>query len=58
MNDGDPISTGLYSEPIRRDNYDMEEVGFRLLLPLRLHDRHDKGARMSDGSVVRPGLFI
>ncbi|KAJ6018172.1 hypothetical protein N7451_001551 [Penicillium sp. IBT 35674x] len=59
MSDGDPVSAGLYSEPVRRDDYDMEEAGFRLLLPfaLRQYDHHEEGARMSDGSVVRPGSF-
>lgn len=59
MNDGDPVYTGLYSEPTRRDHYDMEETGFRLLLPfaLRPNDHQKKGARMSDGSLVKPGSY-
>ena len=59
MNDGDLIPTGLYSEPIRRDHYDTEEAGFRLVLPyaLRPDFRDEEGARMSDGRLVTSGSF-
>ncbi|KAJ5701866.1 hypothetical protein N7488_009414 [Penicillium malachiteum] len=36
MNDGDPVPTGLYSEPLCRGHSDTEEAGFRLLLPFAL----------------------
>ncbi|KAJ6010775.1 hypothetical protein N7451_002187 [Penicillium sp. IBT 35674x] len=59
MSDGDPVLAGLYSEPMRRDDHDMEEAGFRLLLPfaLRLDFRSEGGARMSDGGMITPGSF-
>ncbi|KAJ5937712.1 hypothetical protein N7454_004054 [Penicillium verhagenii] len=59
MKDGDSVPAGLYSEPVRRSDNCVEEAGFRLLLPfaLRLNDRHDQGARGSDGTLVRQGSF-
>ncbi|KAJ5703627.1 hypothetical protein N7493_011552 [Penicillium malachiteum] len=59
MNEGDPVPTGLYSEPVCRAHYDTEEAGFRLLLPfaLRPDPRDDQGARMSDGRLVESGSF-
>ncbi|KAJ6008132.1 hypothetical protein N7540_012108 [Penicillium herquei] len=54
LNEGDPVPTGLYSEPVRRDRYDTEEAGFRILLPYTLRQGcgGDQGARMSDGTMV------
>jgi hypothetical protein len=46
----DLIPTGLYSESVRRREYDSEEAGFRLLLPFGL-----QRAKMSDGSSVKSG---
>ncbi|KAF3016568.1 hypothetical protein E8E15_000471 [Penicillium rubens] len=60
MNDNDPVPTGLYSEPVRRRDYDMEEAGFRLVLPFALRPgffRDEDGARMSDGRPVPSGSF-
>lgn len=53
----EPIPTGLYSESVRRRDYDSEESGFRLLLPfgLRPDFRDEDSARMSDGSLVTSG---
>ncbi|KAJ5561754.1 hypothetical protein N7535_003785 [Penicillium sp. DV-2018c] len=56
----DPVPTGLYSEPVRRSDYDMEEAGFHLVLPFPLQPgffRDEEGARMSDGSPVSSGSF-
>ncbi|KAJ5975131.1 hypothetical protein N7481_008838 [Penicillium waksmanii] len=49
---GNPIPTGLYSEPVRRSNYDMEEAGFHIVLPFGL-----RRARMSDYRLVTDGIF-
>ncbi|KAJ5871208.1 uncharacterized protein N7529_003561 [Penicillium soppii] len=59
MNEGDPIPTGLYSEPLLRNYHDTEEAGFRLLLPFALRPdfRDQEGARMSDGRLVESGSF-
>ncbi|KAJ5720810.1 uncharacterized protein N7483_008744 [Penicillium malachiteum] len=58
MNDGDPVPTGLYSEPTCRSNSDSEEAGFRLLLPFALRpDYSDQAARTSDGGLVAAGSF-
>lgn len=59
MTDGDPVPAGLHSEPVRRDYYDMEEAGFRLLLPFALRPDFcdEEGARMSDGTLVTSGSF-
>ncbi|KAJ5277799.1 hypothetical protein N7524_003952 [Penicillium chrysogenum] len=60
MNDNDPVPTGLYSEPVRRGDYDMEEAGFRLVLPFALRPgffRDEEGARMSDWRPVTSGSF-
>lgn len=56
-NDHDPIPTGLYSESVRRRQYDSEEAGFRLLLPFGLRPDFcdENGARMSDGKLVTSG---
>ncbi|CDM36772.1 unnamed protein product [Penicillium roqueforti FM164] len=51
FDENDLIPTGLYSESVRRCQYDCEEAGFRLLLPFWDHD----GARMSDGTSISPG---
>ncbi|KAJ5725252.1 uncharacterized protein N7483_006609 [Penicillium malachiteum] len=52
MNDGDPVKTGLYSEPTCRYHNDTEETGFRLLLPFPLNR-----AKLSNGSQVRPDSY-
>ncbi|KAJ6133733.1 hypothetical protein N7523_000055 [Penicillium sp. IBT 18751x] len=60
MNDNDPVPAGLYSEPVRRGVYDMEEAGFRLVLPFALRPgffRDEDGARMSDRRPVTSGSF-
>jgi hypothetical protein len=60
MNHNDPVPTGLYSEPVRRRDYDMEEAGFRLVLPFALRPgffRDKDGARMSDGRPIPSGSF-
>ncbi|CAG7924649.1 unnamed protein product [Penicillium olsonii] len=59
MNEGDSISTGLYSEPLSRDRHDTEEAGFPLLLSFLLRPdlRDEEGARMSDGRLVESGSF-
>ena len=59
LNEGDPISTGLYSEPLTRNYYDTEEAGFCFLLPFSLRPdlRDTEGARMSDGRLVTSGSF-
>ncbi|KAJ5206010.1 hypothetical protein N7491_003368 [Penicillium cf. griseofulvum] len=50
FNENDIIPTGLYSESVCRCEYDIEEAGFRLLLPFR-----DYNARMSDGTSISRG---
>ncbi|CAG7962390.1 unnamed protein product [Penicillium nalgiovense] len=50
FNENDIIPAGLYSESVRRCEYDTEEAGFRLLLPFRAHNE----ARMSDGTSISP----
>ncbi|CAI7652690.1 unnamed protein product [Penicillium manginii] len=50
--EGDSIPIGLYSEPVRRSNFDMEEAGFHIVLPFDL-----RRAKMSDGRSVTDGLF-
>ena len=57
--EGDPVPTGIYSEPVDRGAYDSEETGFRLLLPFALRaDIPDAdGARRSDGSLVPSGSY-
>ncbi|CAP99979.1 hypothetical protein PCH_Pc22g26910 [Penicillium rubens Wisconsin 54-1255] len=60
MNDNDPVPTGLYSEPVHRGDYDMEEAGFRLVLPFALRPgffRDEEGARVSDWRPVTSGSF-
>lgn len=60
MNDNDPVPTGLYSEPVHRGGYDMEEAGFRLVLPFALRPgffRDEEGARVSDWRLVTSGSF-
>ncbi|KAJ5899930.1 hypothetical protein N7495_004674 [Penicillium taxi] len=60
ISDGSPIPTGIYSEPVRRDHYDTEETGFRLLLLLTLRIRFyssDARVRISDGRLITPGSF-
>ncbi|KAJ5704069.1 hypothetical protein N7493_011207 [Penicillium malachiteum] len=52
MSDGDPVSTGMYSEPTHRSHYDTEETGFHLVLPFPL-----SRARLSDGSLVRADSY-
>ncbi|OOQ91107.1 hypothetical protein PEBR_01159 [Penicillium brasilianum] len=55
--DRDRIPVGLYSEFARRGEYDVEEEGFRLLLPFKFRtefgDEHR--ARKSDGTLVSRG---
>ncbi|KAJ5374935.1 hypothetical protein N7517_006941 [Penicillium concentricum] len=51
FNENDLIPMGLYSESVRRCQYDSEEAGFRLLLPFQDHN----GAKMSDGTTILPG---
>lgn len=56
----DPVPTGLYSEPVRRGVYDIEETGFRLVLSFALRSgffRDEDGARMSNGRPVTSGSF-
>ncbi|KAJ5088490.1 hypothetical protein N7456_012106 [Penicillium angulare] len=56
--EGDPVFTGLYSEPTEREAHDNEEGGFRLFLPFAFRaDYRDGGARKSDGSHVSAGSF-
>ncbi|KAL1847332.1 hypothetical protein Plec18167_001413 [Paecilomyces lecythidis] len=50
LGEHDLIPAGLYSESVRRCEYDTEEAGFRLLLPFGLQE-----AIMSDGSSVQSG---
>lgn len=59
LNQSDLVPTGLYSESVCRCEYDNEEAGFRLLLPLRLRPdfRDNDGARRSDGTLVSSGSF-
>ncbi|KAJ5260392.1 hypothetical protein N7497_012252 [Penicillium chrysogenum] len=60
MNDNDPVPTGLYSESVHRGDYDMEEAGFRLVLPFALRPgffRDEEGARVSDWRPVTSGSF-
>lgn len=48
------VSAGLYSEGVERNNYDMAEEGFRLLLPFTFNDGYTRGAyaRQSDMEIV------
>jgi hypothetical protein len=60
INDGTPTFAGLYSEAVTRSWDDMEEVGFRLLLPFPLQPdprNQADGARMSDGTFITKGSF-
>jgi hypothetical protein len=53
--DGHPILAGLYSEHIRRGDFDIAEEGFRLLLPFGLRPDYNEdkyAARRSDGTFV------
>lgn len=56
---GTLIFTGLYSEPIVRSRFKLEEAGFRFLLPFAFRpDFSDEDrARVSDGQLVRIGSF-
>lgn len=52
------IPTGLYSEPVCRSTYDVEEAGFHIVLPFELRpEPWQDGARMSDGKQVTAGSF-
>jgi hypothetical protein len=56
--EGNSIPTGLYSQPVCRSNYDMEEAGFHIVLPFKLRpDPCQDGAKMSDGRPVTEGSF-
>lgn len=56
----DQILTGLYSESVCRANLNVEEAGFRLVLPFVLRSetgtQHAR-ARLSDGSELKQGSF-
>jgi hypothetical protein len=60
ISDGTHIFAGLYSEAVTRSGDDMEEAGFRLLLPFPLQPdprNQADGARMSDGTLITTGSF-
>ncbi|KAJ6000203.1 hypothetical protein N7481_000612 [Penicillium waksmanii] len=48
MSNREPVPAGLYSEPVRRGNYDMEKACFRLVLPFAFRPdfwRDEEGTR-------------
>ncbi|KAI1179294.1 hypothetical protein F4777DRAFT_507374 [Nemania sp. FL0916] len=61
LTEGSGLPAGVYSESVDRQNYDITEEGFRLLLPYSFEGspwNTDAVARQSDGSIIDRGKKV